>query len=186
MILRPLTKQQCERVRQWRVDARETLRTPHMQSELEQKIFFENVVSNPNSPHRYYAIEWTEDHVVPAHEGRDHPTVGTLIGCGGLTNIQWENRIAEISLIINPEYREKGYGKEAVFLLLDEAFNRINLKTVCGEVYACNSAYDFWAKMSTEILSCWVTLPNRKYWNGKYHHGQYFSFDRDDYERLQK
>ena len=100
---------------------------------------------------------------------------------GGLTNIEWENSQAEISLIINPALQKQGHGKEAVRLLLDQAFNYLNLKTVYGEVYTCNDcAFEFWKKLanaSENQRGCWVILPNRKYWKGQYHNSAYFSFD---------
>lgn len=177
MKLGVLTRGQCQQVRLWRNECLETLRTPYPLTEEMQDRFYDDVICNPNSRHRYYAIALNVKQTFIDDRLKDRECE-RFIGMGGLTKIQWENRIAEISLMIAPEYRKKGYGKEAVFLLLDEAFNRLNLKTVCGEVYTCNPDYEFWAKMNTELHgNSWVALPQRKYWNGRYYNSVYFSFD---------
>lgn len=178
MELRILSLEDCEQVRLWRNQSMESLRTPYELTREMQAKFYGDVICNPDSPHRYWGI-WK---FVPLQQitftGSPPP-----IGYGGITNIQWENRIGEISLLIDPTMRDKGYGKEAVRLLLDKAFNYLNLQTVCGEVYTCNpSAWDFWKKLiKASAHSCWQSLPNRKYWQGRFWSGTYFSFDRGDY-----
>ena len=103
---------------------------------------------------------------------------------GGFTNIQWQNRLAEISLIVDPEKRDKGYGEKAVELLLDQAFKQLNLKTVFGECYGCNeAACGFWQSLTAKYKGFTTALPNRKYWNGEYHNSLYFSIDRDDFNK---
>jgi len=178
MKLVALTLDQCQQVRIWRNDCLETLRTPYPLTEEQQEKFFRDVICNRNSLHRYFAL--TDDAYLkgsPKH----------LIGMGGLIHIQWENSIAEISLILDPKMRGQGLGQKAVDLLLDQAFNSLNLKTVFGEVYLCNPAWKFWehlANMGHNEKGCWVILPNRKYWNGCYQNSGYFSFDADDFRRV--
>lgn len=54
-----------------------------------------------------------------------------LIGTISLTNIDWLNRVANISIIIpRAKHRNKGIGSEAVFLLLSYAFETLNLNRV--------------------------------------------------------
>ncbi len=154
------------RVLFWRSKVPESLRTPFMLTCEMQEDFYKRVVCNRKSAHRYWSIIHKKE----------------TIGFGGLTNIQWENSIAEISLIINPEKAGQGYGKEAVDLLLDQAFNKLNLKTVFGEYYLCNPAVGFWRKIIEKYDACYATLNNRKFWNGEYYSSIYFSIDRDDYE----
>jgi len=95
---------------------------------------------------------------------------------GGLTNIEWDNRIAEISLILGPKYRKKGKGKEAAELVLKEGFNRIGLKTVYGECYKCNPSVGFWEHLIEKYKGYKTILPNRKFFEG-FHDSIYFSFD---------
>jgi len=96
---------------------------------------------------------------------------------GGITNIQWENRLGEISLIIAPRYQKKGIGTNAAILLFNEAFYQMNLKTVFGECYRCNPSVAFWEKITKRYDGYSTVLPNRKYWNGKFHDSYYFSVD---------
>lgn len=157
------TRSDCEQVRLWRNEVLETLRTPFPLTEEMQNDFYDEVICNKHSKHRYWSIK----------DG------GQLIGFGGITNIEWPNRIGEISLIIAPEFRKQHLGDDAVFYLLYEAFYTLNLKTVFGEVYLCNSAVDFWKKSAGQYGATWCILPNRKYTNGKFWNSLYFSIDRD-------
>jgi hypothetical protein len=157
------------KVRDWRNDTMESLRTSFPLTEKMQLDFFEDVVNNRDSCHRYYSLY---------HDN-------LFVGFGGLTNIQWENRCAEISLIIDPLSRKKNYGSLAVSELLKTAFNSLNLNMVFGEVYTCNKALDFWKKMAS-IWNCYTTtLYSRKFWDGKYYDSLYFSVDKRRYENQQ-
>lgn len=161
MQLEPLTEAKCEIVRHWRNQCRYGLRTPHMLTELEQRKFYETIVCNPQAPHRYWAIT-NED--------------CELVGMGGLTYIQWENRLAEISIIMVPHVR--GKGQEAVALLLEEGFEQMGLKTICGECYSCNvTGLDFWMRVCERYSGQFTLLPNRKFWAGAFWGSTYFSID---------
>ncbi len=198
MKLEILTLEQCEEVRKWRNQCLETLRTPYPLTKEMQESFYQNVVCNRNSPHRYWAI-WGEKEDYPAGSAIKVKK-GELIvpkipefflGMGGLTGISLENRNAEISLIINPEYRNKGIGKQAVTLLLDQGFNYLNLQTIYGEVYGCNhfEIVEFWKKITEEYTKTnfvnWIVMRNRKFWKGKYYQGYYFTIDRDDFNSVE-
>jgi len=180
MKLEPLTQSQCEQVRIWRNAEMECWRTPFMLTEDMQYDFYKRC-SDRNSPHRYFAIMI------------EHGNGYKFIGMGGTTYIQWENRIGEITLIIDPQVRKDGLGEQAVDLLLDQAFNYLNLQTVFGECYVCNEAHDFWKKMTCKYIykgirekvgSGFVVLRNRKYWQGKYYNSLYFSIDKDDFNKI--
>lgn len=61
------------------------------------------------------------------------------IGTTGLTNIDWRNRSGELGIVIgNHDYLGKGYGKEAVDLLLGFGFNELNLHRVGLQVFDFN------------------------------------------------
>jgi len=100
---------------------------------------------------------------------------------GGITNIQWENRIGEISLIIDPENTGRGLGSDAAEALLAEAFGNMGLKTVFGECYMCNEAWHFWKKIKTKYNGLETILPNRKLWKGVFYDSYYFSIDTDGF-----
>lgn len=153
-----LTDDECGVVREWRHAAMSGLRTPYFLTHEMQLDFYRTVVCNRAAPHRYYAI-------------RDRLA---FVGMGGLTNIQWENGLAEISLITDPKL--SGYGEPSVRLLLDEAFHRLRLRTVFGECYRSNPAVGFWETMAQRLGAQTAELTDRKFWDGAYHNSFYFSF----------
>lgn len=59
------------------------------------------------------------------------------------------NRTAEVGIFIgNKEYWNKGYGEEALRLLLDYAFRFLNLRSIMLTVYAFNKcAYNCYKKV---------------------------------------
>jgi len=145
----------------------ETLRTPYLLNANMQDAYFRSVICNRDSKTRYYAgYNDKEDFVL----------------MGGLENIIWENGIAEISLLVFEEHRKKGYGREAVKLFLDNAFNYFNLINVYGECYTCNEAgLVFWGKIIKQYDAYQTILPNRKYYNGHYHDSIYFNINKVDF-----
>lgn len=162
MILKALTLDDAEAARQWRNEFRQSLRTPFLLTEKMQQDFYLGL--NGNARMRYFAI-----------------CESKTIGMGGLVGIEWENRLAEISLILAPEERGKGYGKKAVELILHEGFNNMNLANIYGECYMCNPAVDFWAKICSRYNAYTTYLPQRKFWNGKYHDSLYFNIGGDKF-----
>ncbi len=63
----------------------------------------------------------------------------TLIGTIGLHNIEWHSRTATTGTVIGAnEYWSKGYGTEAKILLLDFAFNSLDLFAILSRVIAHN------------------------------------------------
>lgn len=162
------TKGDCEQVRIWRNEWLESTRTPYMLTKEMQEDFYNNVICNRNSTTKYWVVFDDSD---------------DLLGATGLVPIQWENRIAEIALVVNPEKLGKGYGAKIVELVLDKAFNYLNLKTVFGECYFCNKALAFWKDITAKYNGTMTILPNRKFWNGKYYDSLYFSIDKKDYAK---
>ena len=178
MELRPLTESDMEQVRVWRHDVPNVLRTPYMLTEEMQQDYYERVICNRDSSTRYWGL-WDEVPDVPWE-------LDEFIGYGGIENISWENGNGEISLLISPDYRGKGYGKQAVGLFLDQAFNNLRLEHIYGECYECGP-WRFWNSMAliyskaTRDLACW--LPARKYYQGEYHDSYYFTFSAESYRR---
>lgn len=170
MKLTVLTPDDVEVVRGWRNECLESLRTNRPLTYAEQVRFYEDCVSNPNSPHRYYGIYEIN-----------------FIGMGGLTYIDYINKNAEISLIINPAEQGKGYGQAAVGLLLNEGFRRLALENIYGEVYHCNQpGLKFWTAVVKKYHAFHTTLPNRKFWDGLLWDSTYFSINYQDYADVRK
>jgi RimJ/RimL family protein N-acetyltransferase len=152
-----------------------------MLTKAEQATFYHSMVAWPEDGDcRYWAIK--------EERGENHRQTGlykydTLIGMGGLTDISLENRNAEISLIIDPELRGKGYGEQAVELILDQGFNFINLFAIYGEVYECNGGgVDFWEKIIEKYNAYSTDLPHRKYWNGDSWGSIHFTITREMFD----
>ena len=151
MIAAPLTETQALEVKDWRNGCRGALRTGWT-TDAQQERFVEN---NFKSDYMYW---WFG------------------AGAGGLVNIDRRVRIAEISLIVDPEARNLGIGTEMVDWLLTEAFWNQRLKTVYGEVYNCG-ALAFWLGICEKYHAYTTELLNRQWWDGKYHDSMYFSID---------
>lgn len=140
----------------------ETLRTPFPLTPEMQAEFYRQIICNRSITHRYWSVR--ADSVA-------------CLAFGGITDIHWENRTGEISLIVDPARQREGIGKQAAVLLLQDAFERLNLNLVYGECYLCNPNWKFWEALTDEFKGFTAILPGRKFWAGKYHGALYFSID---------
>ena len=157
MILHELTTHGAEDVRQWRNLDIAPNRTPFLLTEENQKEWYKEVTKRDSDSRIWEFIGET-----------------ARIAVGGLTGIHPVNRTAEIALVVNPKFRRKGNGMVIVNIILSQAFKRLNINTVFGEVYYCANV-DFWLKTKPHYTT---TLPNRKYWDGVYHDSMYFSWSK--------
>lgn len=170
MKLKPLTRSQCQEARKWRNNELQFLRTPYPLTVDMQDKFYDSVINNRSASHRYYAV------VDNTKIFMDEP-IDLFIGMVGLTNIEWENGNAEISIILDPNQRGKKYGAKAVDLLLEEAFNTLRLEMVWGEVYNCGNR-KFWEKITDKYNEYRVDLKERKFYNGIRHDSMWFCIRR--------
>jgi RimJ/RimL family protein N-acetyltransferase len=161
--LAPITRANCLTAKEWRNGFRQALRTPVLLTDEMQNAFFDKVANDRHCEDRYWEIKQDKD----------------FIGLGGLTDWEPENRLAEISLFIDPGQHRKGYGKESVRLLCEEGFDRMNLRTIVGEAFLCNPNWKFWGDLTSLFGGYCTILLNRKFWDGKYWDSYYFSWDRD-------
>lgn len=120
-------------------------------TEKKEEEWFDKVANNPNE-------------IVLGIETLD----GKLIGTMGLHNINVKDRTAVSGTLIGEkEYWSKGFGTDAKMILLDYAFNTLNLRKINSSVYAFN-------KRSLKYnLKCGYKIEGvRKkqiFRNGKYH-----------------
>lgn len=159
MKLRAITKEEIEIVRQWRNEDLSYLRTPFLLTQEMQEEFYINTICNRLSNSRFWAID-----------------DAGFLGMAGFVNIHWENRNAEISIVLNPNKRNKGYGFKAIGELLRTGFYSINLQNIYGECYKCNPSIIFWEKVIKRYSGTTTMLPARKYWNGIMYDSIYFNF----------
>ncbi len=128
--LRALTLADVEHVRLWREDdaTRAGLRRPDpLTQERQAQWYHDNVCRPDSSRDRYWAVEID----------------GAFVGHVSLESIEPHVK-AEIGLITNPELRGKGYGREALRLLLAKGFDEMGLRRVFGVCYTSNVALGFW------------------------------------------
>lgn len=166
MRLSRVTKESLLKSLDWREELPESVRTSYYLTEHDQEKFFEKL--STDSTIRYFNVL-----------NDDKVSIGTC----GFVNISSENRIAEISISIDPEYRGQGLGKKTIDLLIDHGFNKMNLKTIFGECYYCNPALVFWEKIVEKYGAYKTHLPNRKFFNGEYFASLYFSINKNFYSK---
>lgn len=64
---------------------------------------------------------------------------GHYIGGCGLNNVDWKNRVAVVGIVIgDKDYWGRGYGSDAMHLLIDFIFNEMNMNKVQLHVYSYN------------------------------------------------
>lgn len=102
------------------------------------------------------------------------------IGDCGINSIDWKNSIASVTIFIgHGEYQSKGYGTEAMSLLVDFAFNESNLNKVRLSVYSFNErAIKSYRKCGFQIEGI---LRQEIFRNGKYHDVIAMGLLRDEY-----
>ncbi|WP_096154171.1 GNAT family N-acetyltransferase [Bacillus sp. FJAT-45066] len=125
--LRKMDKEDIEKYHLWRNDI-DVMATTSLALDAytfeETKEFVEKVILNSNSS-KSYIIEMKEDNFI--------------IGVTSLINIDTKNRNAECIIDIGEkEYWGKGYGTEALKILLDYAFLELNLHRVLLRVFSLN------------------------------------------------
>jgi len=106
------------------------------------------------------------------------------IGHMGLHKIDYIDGTAVTGSIIGSEkHRNKGYGTEAKMLLLEYAFNTLNLRKVCSEVY------DFNLRSKKCLEKCGYQEEGVKkkhvYRNGEYRDVHIMAVFKEDFIRLQ-
>ena len=162
MKLRAINKEEIEIVRKWRNEDLSYLRTPFVLTQEMQEEFYINTICNRLSDCRFWAVE--EKNI--------------FVAIVGFVSIHFQNRNAEISMILDPFHRGKGIGDEAFFELLKKGFNEINLENIYGECYMCNPSIKFWKKMIDKYKGIKTELPERKYYDGKMYDSIFFNFKR--------
>lgn len=65
---------------------------------------------------------------------------GDLVGRCGVIKLDWKNRVGELAIMIGGPHQHRGYGKEAMRLLVDFCFREMNLHRLKVTVFAFNEA----------------------------------------------
>ena len=160
-----------------------------------KKLVGERIYLSPrNSEDVEIFTEWLNDFGITDYIGRssavmtldaerkylqnpDHDSVGfaivdletdEMIGTVSIEDIKYTNRTGLLGIFIgNEKYRNNGYGTEAIKLILDFAFNYLNLNSIRLDVFSCNErAIKCYKKCGFKEAGVWR---KSKYINGKYY-----------------
>jgi RimJ/RimL family protein N-acetyltransferase len=141
VILRPIRFEDWEKTVKWRNDLFikvSTMSHPFpITIEMEKKWYEENL-NNKNNTFLPFTVQEKEN--------------GNVLGYFSLNNINWISRNGFVSGAIGEKSNiGKGYGREAVTLLLDYAFNFLNLNKVCAYVVSDHPALKTWESLGARI-----------------------------------
>jgi RimJ/RimL family protein N-acetyltransferase len=122
--LRPFSKDDIPALTRWINDpeVREFVSSTFPQTEKQEEEWFNKLGSD-------------DKNIVLGIETKE----GMLIGIMGIHRIEWVSRVATTGAIIGEkDYWGQGYGTDAKMILLDYAFNSLNLRRICSGVLAYN------------------------------------------------
>lgn len=165
-----LSEKGIDRKLQWRNDPR--IRDWCRQNDLIQRAdhlkWIESLTGNPSI--KMYSVKTRLTHKIGE------------VGVAGLTSIDLENRRAEFSLYIGPEYQRMGYATAALNTLVCHAFSGLGLQSVWGETVGENKP----------VIKIMKTLGFKKdglrrdfyYRNGEYVDSHLYSITIDDWIKL--
>ncbi|MDC3017571.1 GNAT family N-acetyltransferase [Paracoccaceae bacterium] len=131
--LKRIDASEIEAIRYWRNSQLNILRQKNVISAEEQLKYFKLKV-------------WPEDKKDNPKQTLRAIYVGeSFVGYGGLTNISWEHKRAEISFLLDPEISDNQQNFEKYFnaflrSVTELAFVNYNLQRVYGETYAFRTA----------------------------------------------
>ncbi|VUC36245.1 unnamed protein product [Clonostachys rosea] len=105
-----------------------------------------------------------------------------VLGWGGIPANQVVNRRASIGIRLDPEYQEKGYGREAFNWMLDWAFRYAGLHTVFLGVFPYNEKAIRLYKSLGFVQE--GHLRETRYFNRKWHDELLFAITEDEWEKI--
>jgi RimJ/RimL family protein N-acetyltransferase len=156
IVLRPIQFEDWEKTYIWRNDMFikvSTLSHPFpITREMEKKWYEEILINKSNTYLPFTVLE---------------KKTNEIIGYFSLNSINWISRNCFVSGAIGEKTNiGKGYGKEAVELLLDYSFNSLNLEKVSAYVVSGHPALKTWEKTGAKVEG---TLHKHTFNNGSYH-----------------
>jgi RimJ/RimL family protein N-acetyltransferase len=103
-----------------------------------------------------------------------------FIGGCSINTVDWKNGVATIGIFIgNKNYRGKGYGTDAMKILIHFIFMQMNINKICLIVYSYNeAAIKCYKRCDFQIEG---VLRKEIYKDGKYYDKIYMGLLRDDY-----
>jgi len=133
--------------------------------DMQKKWYQERVLGNPNQAD-------FEIHCIKS---------GKLIGHCGLYYINWAYRHAEFGIYIgDKEYRQGGYGSDALRTLIEHGFDDLNLNKIWCEVYSNNDSINVYKHLGFEEEA---VLRQHYYSEGKYWDSTLMGLLHNDYQQ---
>ena len=131
---------------------------------LNQKNWFESLLTDRSNI--MFAIEKKEDEAV--------------VGCCGLTYINWKEGHGEISIYIGDQnWQEKGYATDALQLLLKYGFCELRLHRIYAIIFGYNEAsIKFFEKNRFKLEG---RHREARFWDGKFHDELVYGILEDEY-----
>jgi RimJ/RimL family protein N-acetyltransferase len=132
VVLRPVEERDLPLLARWRNDPEN------------RKAFFSPFLVNPGAQKQWYeGVLRDGQRVMFMIESMEGETVGTI----GLDGIDWRNQQAQIGqFLLEAEQRQHGYAEDAARVLLQYAFEELNLHRLQAEVYGWNRPVIEWIK----------------------------------------
>jgi RimJ/RimL family protein N-acetyltransferase len=94
--------------------------------------------------------------------------VEEVIGCCGLTNINWKEGHGEVSIYIGEErWQKKGYATDTIHLLLDYGFKELRLHRIYGIIFEYNEASVKLFEKNGFVFE--GRHREARFWDGKFH-----------------
>lgn len=137
IILRPLKMSDWEKTIQWRNNIeikKKAMMHPFPITEMVEKAWYENILKSTTDKTIYFTITKKDD---------------TPIGFIALNKINYTHKNCGLGIVIGEtDEQGKGYGKDAMELIIDYAFNTLNMNKITIEVIEINTlAIDFYIKL---------------------------------------
>ena len=132
---------------------------------------------------------WIKGVTEKASKGADYGFVivekkgNEIVGSTGIHEVNNIAKTGEIGITIRKKFQEKGYGPEAIKILLKWGFNSLNLELIeigaVGNNERALHVYKDKLKFKHE-----ATLRKRNYKNGKYYDQHVLSMTKEEYEKM--
>ncbi|MBI5005348.1 MAG: GNAT family N-acetyltransferase [Candidatus Lloydbacteria bacterium] len=138
-------------------------------SEVTQYLAAYMPISEQKEEEWFDRVSKSDDDIVFAIEIPDDLNGNILIGLIGLHHINWKDRTAITGAVIGEkEYWNQGYGTDAKMLLLEYAFNTLNLRKICSSVVEFNKRslqYNLHCGYKLEGTKCKQIFKKGRHWN---------------------
>ncbi len=169
--IRALKKTDIDEIMKWINDpeVKQNLLMRYPISRNQEEKWIENAMDETDPRNKAFAIE-TKD--------------GVYLGGIGLHRIDWEDRNAEVGIVIGKkEYWNKGYGTDAMVAILNFAFNQMNLHRVYLRVFEFNR------RAIRSYQRCGFkkegVLRDDRFSNGKYHDTIIMGILKEEFDKVQ-